>query len=129
LYCLHLVAVPPTPSSRMQVKFSELTLDTFRMLQAVEWEPSGQFLKTRASSAQGAGPASSSSSAPHPPDGGPGPRENNRPGGVLENVIDPSLPANPHKYLLYRPTVPQVLLVRAGGASWGVGRARMHSQY
>ena len=28
---------------RNEVKFSELTVDTFRMLQCLEWEPSGSF--------------------------------------------------------------------------------------
>lgn len=86
------------------------------MLQAIEWEPSGQFLKMR-KLAQGSDSAGASGSGAGPQEGGPERRENNRPGGVAENVIDPSLPPNPHKYLLYRPTVPQLLLVRAASVA------------
>lgn len=75
----------------MQVKFSELTLDTFRMLQALEWEPSGSLFKVRTDSSAGAGVS-----------GGI---------GVSDDIPDPSLPPNPHKYILYRPTVQQLLLV------------------
>lgn len=71
----------------MQVKFSELTLDTFRMLQALEWEPSGSLFKARTDSSSGTGI------------------------GVSDEIPDPSLPPNPHKYILYRPTVQELLLV------------------
>lgn len=74
-----------------QVKFSELTLDTFRMLQALEWEPSGSLFKARTDSSMGIGAS-----------GGI---------GVSEDISDPSLPPNPHKYILYRPTVQELLLV------------------
>lgn len=76
-----------------EVKFSELTLDTFRMLQALEWEPSGSLFKARTDSSTGAGVA-----------GGI---------GISDEIPDPSLPPNPHKYILYRPTVQQLLLVLA----------------
>lgn len=75
----------------MQVKFSELTLDTFRILQALEWEPSGALFKARSDSSAGSGVS-----------GGI---------GVSDEIPDPSLPPNPHKYILYRPTVQQLLLV------------------
>lgn len=73
---------------KMQIKFSELTLDTFRMLQAIEWEPSGLLFKMRTDSSMGSGGI-----------------------GVSDEIPDPSLPPNPHKYILYRPTVPDLLLV------------------
>uniref|UniRef100_A0A7I4E8Y6 Protein SCAI n=1 Tax=Physcomitrium patens TaxID=3218 RepID=A0A7I4E8Y6_PHYPA len=73
-----------------EIKFSELTLDTFRMLQAIEWEPSGLLFKMRTDSSMGSGGI-----------------------GVSDEIPDPSLPPNPHKYILYRPTVPDLLLVLA----------------
>ncbi|GJP47032.1 hypothetical protein CLOM_g6264 [Closterium sp. NIES-68] len=77
----------------LEVKLSELTLDAFRVLQAVEWLPSGFFVKTAQGGGRGRGAA-------------PG-------GGAEENVVDPSLPPNPHKYVLHRPTVPHLLMVLA----------------
>ncbi len=77
-----------------QVKFSELTLDTFRMLQALEWEPSGSLYRMRTGMTGGNRVGSSSNV------------------GVVEEIADPSLPPNPHKYILYRPTVQHLLLVR-----------------
>jgi hypothetical protein len=75
-----------------QVKFSELSLDTFRMLQALEWEPSGSLYRTRVGE-----PSSKMSASGHV--------------GVVEEIPDPSLPPNPHKYILYRPSVQHLLLV------------------
>eukprot|EP00850_Spirogloea_muscicola_P007799 SM000040S14811 [mRNA] locus=s40:550251:554668:+ [translate_table: standard] len=83
-----------------EVKFSELTLDTFRMLQTIEWEPSGSFYR-------GPGAATTSTG-----DGAlPGTAAKAR--GVDDNLVDASVPANPHKYILYRPSVPQLLLAMA----------------
>jgi hypothetical protein len=82
----------------MQVKFSELTLDTFRMLQALEWEPSGSLFKARTDSSTGTGVS-----------GGI---------GVSDEIPDPSLPPNPHKYILYRPTVQELLLVSVFASCW-----------
>jgi hypothetical protein len=76
-----------------EVKFSELTLDTFRMLQALEWEPSGSLYRMRTGMTGGNRVGSSSNV------------------GVVEEIADPSLPPNPHKYILYRPTVQHLLLV------------------
>lgn len=77
-----------------EVKFSELSLDTFRMLQALEWEPSGSLYRTRVGE-----PSSKMSASGHV--------------GVVEEIPDPSLPPNPHKYILYRPSVQHLLLVLA----------------
>lgn len=77
-----------------EVKFSELSLDTFRMLQALEWEPSGSLYRTRIGE-----PSGRMSTSSHV--------------GVAEEIPDPSLPPNPHKYILYRPSVQHLLLVLA----------------
>ncbi|CAL1356714.1 unnamed protein product [Linum trigynum] len=76
-----------------EVKFSELTLDTFRMLQCLEWEPSGAFYKT------------------HNPklgqNGVPGPSRVN----YAQDISDPTLPPNPWKVVLYRPSMTHLLAV------------------
>ena len=67
-------------SGRNQVKFSELTLDMYRMLQAFEYEPSPGWKPNQ--------PAS---------DAKP------------ESPVEPSMKrVNPHKYLLFRPTLSQL---------------------
>lgn len=63
------------------------------MLQALEWEPSGSLYRTRVGE-----PSSKMSASGHV--------------GVVEEIPDPSLPPNPHKYILYRPSVQHLLLVR-----------------
>ena len=75
-----------------QVKFSELTLDTFRMLQCLEWEPSGSFYRT------GAAPPSGNSIGQN---GAPGQSRIN----YSQDITDPMLPPNPRKAILYRPSV------------------------
>jgi hypothetical protein len=62
------------------------------MLQALEWEPSGSLYRTRVGE-----PSSKMSASGHV--------------GVVEEIPDPSLPPNPHKYILYRPSVQHLLLV------------------
>ncbi|KAF5749266.1 hypothetical protein HS088_TW04G01231 [Tripterygium wilfordii] len=78
-----------------EVKFSELSLDTFRMLQCLEWEPSGSFYQ--------------SSGTKIGQNGGPGPIRVNH----SQDIADPTLPANPRKALLYRPSVTHFLAVLA----------------
>ena len=77
-----------------QVKFSELTLDMFRMLQTLEREPQDEM-----SQAYDRSPAPMR--VPAMENGGSGvtsrPRE------------------NPHKYLLYKPSLPQLLVFLASG--------------
>ncbi|KAG6752009.1 hypothetical protein POTOM_044225 [Populus tomentosa] len=70
-----------------EVKFSELTVDTFRMLQCLEWEPSGSFYQ--------------SSSAKIGQNGGSGSSRINH----AQDIADPTLPLNPRKAVLYRPSV------------------------
>ncbi|VFR02427.1 unnamed protein product [Cuscuta campestris] len=81
----------------LEVKFSELTLDTFRMLQCLEWEPSGSFYQT-----SGAGSITGQS-------GNPGPRCVN----YSQDLADPTLPLNPRKAILYRPTITSFIAVLA----------------
>ncbi|KAF3447575.1 hypothetical protein FNV43_RR12762 [Rhamnella rubrinervis] len=77
-----------------EVKFSELTLDTFRMLQCMEWEPSGSFYQSNATkNAQNGSPPS---------------RTN-----YSHEISDPTLPPNPRKAVLYRPSVTHFLAVVA----------------
>jgi len=73
-----------------QVKFSELTLDMFRMLQTLEREPQDELAQVYDSS----------------PAPGRVPLEN---GGVMGRR------ENPHKYLLYKPTLPQLQVFLASG--------------
>lgn len=75
-----------------QVKFSELTLDTFRMLQCLEWEPSGSFYQSNATK--------------NGQNGSPPSRTN-----YSQEIADPTLPPNPRKAVLYRPSVTHFLAV------------------
>ncbi|KAL4341451.1 hypothetical protein GQ457_08G005920 [Hibiscus cannabinus] len=78
-----------------EVKFSELTLDTFRMLQCLEWEPSGSFyLSTGGKSGQNGALGSS--------------RINHS-----QDITDPTLPPNPRKAVLYRPSLTHFIAVLA----------------
>ena len=72
-----------------QVKFSELTLDMFRMVQTLEREPQDEM------------------SAAY--DRSPAPMR-----VPLENGVKSSRD-NPHKYLLYKPTLPQLMVFLASG--------------
>ncbi|KAK9273801.1 hypothetical protein L1049_018611 [Liquidambar formosana] len=81
-----------------EVKFSELTLDTFRMLQCLEWEPSGSFY-------QSSGTKIGQNGAP----GAPGPSRINH----SQDISDPTLPPNPRKAVLYRPSVTHFIAVLA----------------
>eukprot|EP01018_Ginkgo_biloba_P034787 Gb_34688 [translate_table: standard] len=80
-----------------EIKFAEVTLDTFRMLQCLEWEPSGIFYQMRAveSGINGSFSGQSGSNRMNP----------------MEDITDPTLPPNPRKAILYRPTVTQFLAV------------------
>ncbi|CAI5460615.1 unnamed protein product [Closterium sp. Yama58-4] len=91
----------------LEVKLSEVTLDAFRMLQAVEWLPSGFFLPAKQGGVAAHGFTATAGAAGG---GGEGPR---LVGGAEENVVDASLPPNPHKYVLHRPSVPHLLMVLA----------------
>lgn len=77
-----------------EVKFSELTLDTYRMLQNLEWEPSGAFYQSGGVTNQnGTGKASVISNS--------------------QDINDPTLPPNPRKAVLYRPSITHFIAVLA----------------
>ncbi|KAL5549668.1 hypothetical protein UlMin_004899 [Ulmus minor] len=78
-----------------EVKFSELALDTFRMLQSLEWEPSGSFYK--------------SSVTKNGQNGASGSGRTN----YSQDIADPTLPPNPRKAVLYRPSITHFLAVVA----------------
>ncbi|PIN10461.1 hypothetical protein CDL12_16945 [Handroanthus impetiginosus] len=91
-----------TSYHRNEVKFAEITLDTFRMLQCLEWEPCGSFYQK------------------HPVES----RENGVPAdhsvtsglidiNLMADMTDPNLPPNPKKAVLYRPSVTQLIAVIA----------------
>ncbi|KAL8253988.1 hypothetical protein R6Q59_032209 [Mikania micrantha] len=73
-----------------EVKVSELTFDTFRMLQCLEWEPSGSFYKSSGTMSTGGQGVSYS-----------------------QEISDPTLPPNPRKAVLYRPSITHFLAVLA----------------
>ena len=86
--------------SHSQVKFAELTLDTFRMLQCLEWEPTGSFYQKRPIE-----PKENGTSADY-----------SGPSGLIDinlvaEMTDPTLPPNPRKAILYRPSVTHLIAV------------------
>lgn len=76
-----------------QVKFSELTIDTFRMLQCLEWEPSGSFYQSSGSKLSQNGATGTGRIS------------------YLQDIADPTLPANPRKAILYRPSLTHFIAV------------------
>ncbi|XP_010240848.1 PREDICTED: protein SCAI isoform X2 [Nelumbo nucifera] len=85
-----------------EVKFTELTLDVFRMLQCLEWEPSGSFYQT-------SGTLASGNATSIGQNGGSGPNRMN----YLQDIRDQSLEPNPRKAILYHPSVTHFLAVLA----------------
>ncbi|XP_014285736.1 protein SCAI isoform X2 [Halyomorpha halys] len=94
-----------------QVKFSELTMDMFRMLQTLEREPQEDYNHLYDSPAPGRVPFEKSYSVSSAK-GGVG-----YPAMVMcqENGDRPSKRENPHKYLLYKPTFSQIMVFLASG--------------
>lgn len=85
----------------MQVKFAEFTLDTYRMLQCLEWEPNGSFYQKLPVEIRENGNLNDHSAA----------------SGIIDmdlgaDMTDPTLPPNPKKAVLYRPSVTNLLAVR-----------------
>lgn len=76
-----------------EIKYSELTLDTYRMLQSLEWEPSGALYH----SGDGAGQNGTKNSGSN----------------HTQDITDPTLPPNPRKAVLYRPSVTHFIAVLA----------------
>ncbi|KAI3852277.1 hypothetical protein MKX03_018922 [Papaver bracteatum] len=91
-----------TSYHRNEVKFTELTLDTFRMLQCLEWEPSGAFFQMRTTE----------------PDNHVNSNGHTEASGLIDinlamDMTDPTLPLNPRKAILYRPTATHLVSVIA----------------
>lgn len=81
-----------------EIKFAEVTLDTFRMLQCLEWEPSGIFYQPRTTESGMNGSFTGQGSGRMNP---------------MDDITDPTLPPNPRKAILYRPTAMHFLAVLA----------------
>ncbi|KAM0888838.1 hypothetical protein ACQ4PT_028106 [Festuca glaucescens] len=90
-----------TSYRRNEVKFTELTLDTFRMLQCLEWEPTGSYqiavkeLTENGTMSDQSGPS-----------------------GLIDihlstEISDGNLPSNPQKAIIYHPTVSHLIAVLA----------------
>ncbi|KAH7859451.1 hypothetical protein Vadar_001230 [Vaccinium darrowii] len=91
-----------TSYHRNEVKFAELTLDTFRMLQCLEWEPSGSFYQKHPVESRENGVTIDHSAT----------------SGLIDinlaaDMTDPNLPPNPKKAILYRPSITQLIAVIA----------------
>ncbi|CAH8344952.1 unnamed protein product [Eruca vesicaria subsp. sativa] len=87
---------------RNEVKYAEVTLDTYRMMQCLEWEPSGSFYQKPPVETKGNGFVV----------------DHTLTSGIIDmklaaDMADPSLPPNPRKAVLYRPTVSHLLAVLA----------------
>ncbi|XP_045824568.1 protein SCAI isoform X1 [Trifolium pratense] len=87
---------------RNEVKFAELTLDVYRMIQCLEWEPSGSFYQKRIVRPKENGDMIDHSGA----------------SGIIDmnlaaDMTDPTIPSNPTKATLYRPSVTHVIAVMA----------------
>lgn len=87
---------------RNEVKYAEVTLDTYRMMQCLEWEPSDSFYQKRPVETKDNGFVV----------------DHTLTSGIIDmklaaDMADPSLPPNPRKAVLYRPTVSHLLAVLA----------------
>lgn len=99
-----------------QAKFSELTMDMFRMLQTLEREPS----ETAHMHPTGMHGCMSSSAPQVPHDSSPATKmpynDQFSKGGFLENGEKRGqFRDNPHKYLLYKPSISQLLVFLSSG--------------
>lgn len=84
-----------------QVKFTELTIDTFRMLQCLEYEPSG---------------SQPSSATKQPAENGTLSDHSGVASGLIDinlasDLADPNMPLNPRKAVIYHPTASHVISV------------------
>ncbi|KAK8717348.1 hypothetical protein V6N13_044619 [Hibiscus sabdariffa] len=87
---------------RKEVKFAELTLDSYRMMQCLEWEPSGSSYQRHPAEPKENGVAVDYS-------GTSGLIDMN----LVADMTDPTLPPNPKKAILYRPSVTHFVAVLA----------------
>ncbi|KAK6775106.1 hypothetical protein RDI58_026107 [Solanum bulbocastanum] len=91
-----------TSYHKNEAKYAELTLDTYRMLQCLEWEPSGSFYQR----------------SPVEPRANGAVIDQSITSGLIDinlaaEMMDPALPPNPKKAVLYRPNVPLFISVVA----------------
>ncbi|KAK4417044.1 protein SCAI [Sesamum alatum] len=91
-----------TSYRKNEVKFAELTLDTFRMLQCLEWEPTGSFYQKHPVESRENGVLADHSITSGLIDI-----------NLMADMTDPNLPPNPKKAVLYRPSVTQLIAVIA----------------
>ncbi|KAJ6397896.1 hypothetical protein OIU77_018830 [Salix suchowensis] len=100
-----------TSYHKNEVKFAELTLDTYRMMQCLEWEPSESLYQKRpVESVYKKHPVELSENGTVIDHSGAS--------GLIDinlaaDLTDPSLPSNPRKAVLYRPSVTYLLAVMA----------------
>ncbi|XP_068650897.1 uncharacterized protein [Aristolochia californica] len=85
-----------------EVKFAELILNTYRMLQCLEWEPRGSFYVMPGDEVGGVGSDNAQNVELGP----------NRIAS-FPGITDPALPPNPQKAILYRPTIIHFIAVLA----------------
>lgn len=81
------------------MKFSELTLDTFRMLQCLEWEPSGSFYQSSGNKIGASGPNRTT---------------------ISQDIVDHTLPPNPRKVVLYHPSMTHLIAVCGLNLYWSL---------
>ncbi|XP_020704777.1 protein SCAI homolog isoform X2 [Dendrobium catenatum] len=89
-----------TSYRRTEIKITELTLDAYRMIQCLEWEPSGSFYQVATTESSDNGACSDQSGA----------------SGLIDinlfaDMTDPSLPPNPRKAVIYHPSVSHLMTV------------------
>ncbi|KAI0494771.1 hypothetical protein KFK09_024914 [Dendrobium nobile] len=89
-----------TSYRRTEIKITELTLDAYRMIQCLEWEPSGSFYQVATTESSDNGAFSDQSGA----------------SGLIDinlfaDMTDPSLPPNPRKAVIYHPSVSHLMTV------------------
>ncbi|XP_012081621.1 protein SCAI homolog [Jatropha curcas] len=100
-----------TSYHRNEVKFAEITLDSYRMLQCLEWEPSGSMYQKRpVESVYQKRPVDSYENG--------NATDHSGASGLIDinlaaDLTDPTLPPNPRKAVLYRPSVTHLLAVMA----------------
>ncbi|XP_065077743.1 protein SCAI isoform X1 [Ochlerotatus camptorhynchus] len=94
-----------------QAKFSELTMDMFRMLQTLEREPTESMhpLAGHPMVTHGGPHDASPAASRMPPYGVPGSK------GYVENGDRRGMRDNPHKYLLYKPSLSQLMVFLSSG--------------
>lgn len=89
-----------TSYHKNEIKFTELTLDNYRMMQCLEWEPSGNFYEKPKLAPKDNGVINDFSGA----------------SGLIDinlaaDMIDSSLPPNPRKTVLYHPSALHLIAV------------------